>query len=107
MSDLKPIGLFTTGGGEVRRINDLIAHAKREEQTNAELCARVRNLAEVGTSHAYEIARLQAVVYVLMQVLVEAGVEPKDLNARIEAALQPLKAQSEDEGAPPLGPAYP
>ena len=95
MSNLTSLDNWTTERNATRhRVNDLIAAAQRTEQTNAELCARVRNLADVGTAHAYEIARLQVVVFALMEALVETGIDKAALDARVAAALKTLEPQS-------------
>ena len=99
VTNLTPLEFWTTEQNATRhRVNDLITAAQRAERSNEELCARVRNLADVGTAHAYEIARLQVVVFALMEVLVESGADKVALDARIAAALKRLDPQS---NAPP------
>jgi hypothetical protein len=46
---------------------------------------------------------LQAVVYTLMQVLVERGVDPGDLDARIQAAVKPLLVPADPHRDAPQG----
>ena len=95
MSNLKPLDPWTLERNPTwHRVNDLITAAQRTEQTNAELCARVRNLCDVGTAHAYEIARLQVVVFALMEALVESGIDKVALDARVAAALKTLEPPS-------------
>lgn len=76
-----------------KRINEAVAEISALHTTSASAEQQVLRLLELDRDQGHEIAKLQAVVYVLMQMLAESGaVDPAKMNERIHTAVEKLQA---------------
>jgi hypothetical protein len=79
--------------GENRRIDAATADIGALHSASAAAEKQILRLLELDRQQGHEIAKLQSVVYVLMQLLVESGaVDPVKMSERIQAALTQLEA---------------
>lgn len=78
---------------EHRRINEAVKEIGSLHTSNATAEQQVLRLLELDREQGHEIAKLQAVVYTLMQLLAESGaVDPATMNQRIHGAVEALQA---------------
>ena len=77
---------------ENRRINEAAAELSALHDASATTETQVLRLFELDRDQGHEIAKLQAVVYVLMQMLAEKNLlDVKDMDDRIQAAVTKLQ----------------
>ena len=78
---------------ENKRINQAADEINALHSSNATVEKQVLRLLELDRDQGHEIAKLQSVVYVLMQMLVESGaVDATKLNERVQSAMNQLQA---------------
>ncbi len=78
---------------ENKRINKAADEINALHSSSATVEKQVLRLLELDRDQGHEIAKLQSVVFVLMQMLVESGgVDGSKLNERVQSAMTELQS---------------
>ena len=79
--------------GQTRRLNQAADELAGLHSQNASVEKQVMHLFELDRDQGHEIARLQAAVFVLMQMLAEKNLlDANEMNTRIQSAFAKLEA---------------